>query len=200
MEAESRGSALVMLRSAEADPHVTKRASSRPASRTPPPPVPRVAPPPEGVGLSCGGTSLQSGRGHAEPRRPKPGGSTSPPHPSMWHLRRHPLPGFAVNAALVEQLTSGLYSADESVETHRRFQRCVTRVSHGLGSPSRSCCFRLRPMLRRAGARCSSESRIGAGKPALLRPRRSHHGESRWFVPRYPSASSPRRRVLPPKR
>jgi hypothetical protein len=139
MVAESRGSALVMLRSAEADPHVTKRASSRPASRTTPPPVPLVAPPPEGVGLSCGGTSLQSGRGHAEPRRPKPRGSTSPPHRCIWHLRRRPLPGFAVNAAPVEQLTSGLYSADESVETHRRFQRCVTRVSHGLGSPSRSC-------------------------------------------------------------
>jgi hypothetical protein len=151
MVAESRGSALVMLRSAEADPHVTKRASSRPASRSAPPPGPRASPPPEGGGLSCGRASLQSGRGHAEPRRPRPLGSTPPPHQSIWRLRRFPLPGFAVNAAPMEQSTSGLYSADESVETHRRFQRCVTRVSHGLGSPSRSCCFRLRPF--RSGPR-----------------------------------------------
>jgi hypothetical protein len=174
------------------------KSTGKPAASAP---CPRASPPPEGGGLSCGRASLQSGRGHAEPRRPKPRGSTPPPHRSIWRLRRCPLPGLVVNATPMEQSTSGLYSADESVETHRRFQRCVTRVSHGLGSPSRF--YLLLPpssVPLRAEARRFPVSRRHAGKPARFRLRRSRCGESLRFVPLYPSAGSPRRRVLPPKR
>jgi len=174
--AESRCLALVMLRSAEADPHVTKRAlrTARQAGRF----RPRCAAflGPKASARRAPGTSLQE---LVEPGKP-PGRSRAAhptPHRSFWRLQRRPLPDAAVNAASMRQLTSGLCSADESVATHRRFQRCIARVSHGLGSPSRSSCIRfcLEPL--RTGVLCVPGSRFPVGEPTGPRLRPLHDCE-----------------------
>jgi hypothetical protein len=135
METKSRCSALVMLRSAEADPHVTKRASSHPANRLTPPPLARLAATRRSWSVVRRGRPFRAGSALMSRASRSCVTRALPPHQSVWCLRHRPLPDAAVNTALVEQLTSGLFSTDESVETHRRFQRWVTRVSHGLCSP-----------------------------------------------------------------
>jgi hypothetical protein len=197
MESKSRCPALVKLRSAEADPHVTKRASGRPANRLTMLP-PHSTPPPEGVGLACPWARPCSTSGRMAPPA-EAGGLVPVPHPSIWSLQHRPLPGATVNSARVEQLTSGLCSADESVAAHRRFQRCAARFSHGLGSPSRSPSLRVRPDWPRTDVLSAPGSRFPAGEPVGPRHRPLHRGESRCIEPRHPSASSSRCRVLPPK-
>jgi hypothetical protein len=94
--------------------------------------------------------------------------------PGWWLLRQRPLPDSVFSAVLVEQLTSRRFSTDESVAIHPRFRRRIARVSHGLGSPSRSSCFRGRPLSCRAEAWCrsgrSSRRRQAVGSLASASP------------------------------
>jgi hypothetical protein len=186
MKSKSRCPALVKLRSAEADPHVTKRAiesAGEPAD--PAPTAPRAATrrcwPGVSWGRPCSAFRVS----------PTEAGELVPlPHSSIWSLRHRPLPGATVNPARVEQLTSGLYSADESVAAHRRFQRCAARFSHGLGSPSRSPSLRVRPVRTKNGCSRRTGKSISHWRASSHRLRPLHHGESRCIEPRHPSASS----------
>jgi hypothetical protein len=172
MESKSRCPALVKLRSAEADPHVTKRACESAGEPTDPA---LALPTPEGANR---GESIPAARVRCRAALAEARPLTSPPHTSIWSLQRRPLPDATVNTARVEQLTSGLCSADESVATHRRFQRCAARFSHGLGSPSRSPLLRVRPDLLRTEVLSCLGSRFPASKPAGPRHRSPRHGDS----------------------
>jgi hypothetical protein len=117
------------------------------------------------------------------------------PHSRDWLLRPHPLPGAAVSAARVEQLASRLSSADESVATRRRFQPRVARVSHGLGSPSRSS---VRPHSSRVPPervrRLLGEA-FPAGEPPITSPasppQRVAMGRAAASLPGFPAPSRP---------
>jgi hypothetical protein len=102
----------LMLRSAEADPHITEKVQGP-------------------------GDAVRSNRGRDVRSLPCAG--------VRGNLPWSPLPGSRVRCPPGERPTSRPCSADESVATSRRFQRCVARVSHGLVSPSRSSRFRCRP-------------------------------------------------------
>jgi hypothetical protein len=151
----------VMLRSAEADPHITEH----PLGRRPKRPRQRGGNRPEvpGPKLRCRERAIEPPTGTGSfpkvaaesPPRTSRRGSRVAPRPKPWTLRARRRPTEAgrgrARQNLAKQPTSRRCSADESVASCRRCQRLGARFFHGLcGSlqgrvrpaPSRRCQYR----------------------------------------------------------
>ena len=142
-----RDSDALMLRSAEANPHITVHAACREPKRptslreiTPSASMPKRRYLHERSSLPENQLSSRSRSKERPHRRPKAAAWVPQPKLEVFFaLRPHPPRWVGVRACqnLTEQPTTRRCSADESVVTNRRCQRPATRSFHGLSFPSK---------------------------------------------------------------
>jgi len=187
----------MMLRSAEADPHVIehKAGTGAEAPASPREIAPQVPVPEhrrrDGNRTPAGAGIAPDGRSRARPAaRRRPPGFHGRSRGASFALRPHP-PRWADDRArrnLTKQPTSRLCSADESVVTSRRCQRPVTRSFHGLCVPLQGPAHSVPARRCRTGRRSSTEPKLGGRVPRPCSVAASRRGigslESLWrFTP-----------------
>jgi hypothetical protein len=177
-----RGSDAMMLRSAEADPHVIEHRARRGPKR---PGLPREIAPstPTPKRWRCCGQSSPRGSGMPPSVAPRPGETPEGDRrgPSAEAERNRSAASAPTEVGrrparrnLTEQPTSRRCSADESVVTIRRCQRSVTRSFHGLcgplqgparSAPARRCLTRRCPRVEpKPGVRVPRPSTVAANR------------------------------------